>query len=61
MAISALAAEQNRAGVHMGTSEGALEVAIHRLRKRHRDLFRQGIAETHPSSDFWRLHRGVGR
>jgi RNA polymerase sigma factor (sigma-70 family) len=30
----------------MGTSEGALKVAIHRLRKRYRDLFRQEIAET---------------
>jgi RNA polymerase sigma-70 factor (ECF subfamily) len=30
----------------MGTSEGALKVAVHRLRKRYRDLFRQEIAET---------------
>jgi RNA polymerase sigma factor (sigma-70 family) len=30
----------------MGTSEGALKVAIHRLRKRYRDLFRQEVAET---------------
>jgi RNA polymerase sigma-70 factor (ECF subfamily) len=30
----------------MSTSEGALKVAIHRLRKRYRDLFRQEIAET---------------
>jgi RNA polymerase sigma-70 factor (ECF subfamily) len=30
----------------MGTSEGALKVAIHRLRKRYRDVFRQEIAET---------------
>jgi RNA polymerase sigma factor (sigma-70 family) len=28
------------------TSEGALKVAIHRLRKRYRDLFRQEIADT---------------
>jgi hypothetical protein len=28
----------------MNTSEGALKVAIHRLRKRYRDLFRQEIA-----------------
>ena len=27
-------------------SEGALKVAIHRLRKRYRELFRQEIAET---------------
>jgi RNA polymerase sigma-70 factor (ECF subfamily) len=30
----------------MNTSEGALKVAIHRLRKRYRELFRQEIAET---------------
>ena len=36
---SALAREMN-------TSEGALKVAIHRLRKRYRDLFRQEIADT---------------
>src|SRR4029078_8570035 len=28
------------------TSEGALKVAVHRLRKRYRELFRQEIAET---------------
>src|ERR1700691_2686521 len=38
-AYSALAREMN-------TSEGALKVAIHRLRKRYRDLFRQEIADT---------------
>jgi RNA polymerase sigma-70 factor (ECF subfamily) len=30
----------------MNTSEGALEVAIHRLRKRYRELFREEIADT---------------
>ena len=30
----------------MNTSEGALKVAIHRLRKRYRELFRQEIAST---------------
>jgi RNA polymerase sigma-70 factor (ECF subfamily) len=30
----------------MDTSEGALKVAIHRMRKRYRELFRQEIAET---------------
>jgi RNA polymerase sigma factor (sigma-70 family) len=30
----------------MNTSEGALKVAIHRLRKRYRDLLRQEIADT---------------
>lgn len=33
-------------GREMNTSEGALKVAIHRLRKRYRDLFRQEIADT---------------
>ena len=32
--------------LEMNTSEGALKVAIHRLRKRYRDLFRQEIADT---------------
>jgi RNA polymerase sigma factor (sigma-70 family) len=30
----------------MNTSEGSLKVAIHRLRKRYRELFRQEIADT---------------
>lgn len=30
----------------MNTSEGALKVAIHRLRKRYREIFRQEIADT---------------
>ena len=30
----------------MGISEGALNVAIHRLRKRYRDIFREEIADT---------------
>jgi hypothetical protein len=30
----------------MNTSEGALKVAIHRLRKRFRELLRQEIADT---------------
>jgi hypothetical protein len=46
----------------MNTSEGALKVAIHRLRKRYRELFRQEIADTvgRPprsgigNSGFWR-------
>ena len=45
----------------MNTSEGALKVAIHRLRKRYRELFRQEIADTvadpakwSPNSGFWR-------
>jgi len=32
--------------LEMNTSEGALKVAIHRLRKRYRELFRQEIADT---------------
>jgi hypothetical protein len=30
----------------MNTSEGALKVSVHRLRKRYRELFRQEIADT---------------
>jgi RNA polymerase sigma factor (sigma-70 family) len=30
----------------MNTSEGALKVAVHRLRKRYREIFRQEIADT---------------
>jgi hypothetical protein len=43
----------------MNTSEGALKVAIHRLRKRYRELFRQEIADGRippnwsPNSAFW--------
>jgi hypothetical protein len=32
--------------LEMNTSEGALKVAIQRLRKRYRELFRQEIADT---------------
>jgi len=32
--------------LEMNTSEGALKVAIHRLRKRYRELFRREIADT---------------
>ncbi len=32
--------------LEMNTSEGALKVSIHRLRKRYRELFRQEIADT---------------
>jgi RNA polymerase sigma factor (sigma-70 family) len=32
--------------LEMNTSEGALKVAIHRIRKRYRELFRQEIADT---------------
>ena len=32
--------------LEINTSEGALKVAIHRLRKRYRELFRQEIADT---------------
>jgi RNA polymerase sigma-70 factor (ECF subfamily) len=32
--------------IEMKTSEGALKVAIHRLRKRYRELLRQEIADT---------------
>jgi RNA polymerase sigma-70 factor (ECF subfamily) len=36
----------DRLAREMNTSEGALKVAIHRLRKRYRELFRQEIADT---------------
>jgi hypothetical protein len=49
-------------GRGMNTSDGAIKVAIHRLRKRYRELFRQEIADTvpipqkwSPNSGFWRL------
>jgi predicted DNA-binding protein (UPF0278 family) len=32
--------------IEMKTSEGALKVAVHRLRKRYRELLRQEIADT---------------
>jgi hypothetical protein len=32
--------------LEINTAEGALKVAIHRLRKRYRELFRQEIADT---------------
>ena len=32
--------------VEMGTTEGALKVSIHRMRKRYRELFRSQIAAT---------------
>jgi len=35
-----------RLAQEMNTSEGALKVAIHRFRKRYRELFRQEIADT---------------
>src|SRR5438045_496168 len=35
----------------MKTSEGALKVAVHRLRKRYREIFRQEIADTVTDQD----------
>jgi len=34
------------AAARLGMTEGALKVAVHRLRQRYRDLLRAGIAET---------------
>lgn len=34
------------AAAELGLSEGALRVAVHRLRKRYRELFREEIAHT---------------
>jgi len=45
-AASYQAARAVYAGADLRAALGALKVAIHRLRKRYRDLFRQEIAET---------------
>jgi DNA-directed RNA polymerase specialized sigma24 family protein len=45
-ALSVLDRVVERLAREMNTSEGALKVAIHRLRKRYRELFRQEIADT---------------
>jgi RNA polymerase sigma-70 factor (ECF subfamily) len=37
---------RNEIAAHLGMSEGAVKVAIHRLRRRYRDLLRVAIAET---------------
>ena len=39
------------AGVELGMSEGAVKVAVHRLRKRYRETLRAEIAETVTSED----------
>ena len=33
-------------GAQLGLSEAAVKVAVHRLRRRHRDLLREEIAQT---------------
>ena len=45
----------------MNTSEGALKVAIHRLRKRYRELFRQEIADTVVDPPMWNPSSGISR
>ncbi len=34
------------AGVELGLSEGAVKVAVHRMRRRFRDLLRERVAQT---------------
>jgi hypothetical protein len=45
----------------MGTSDGALKVAIHRLRKRYRDLFRMKSRRRWPIRQMWNLNSGISR
>jgi RNA polymerase sigma-70 factor (ECF subfamily) len=40
------ALSQAEAGRHLGMSEGAVKVAVHRLRKRFREVIRAGIGQT---------------
>ena len=47
----AAALSQAAAAVALGMSEGAVKVAIHRLRKRFRELVRAEVAQTVPASD----------
>lgn len=48
--IGEAAGSQNEAARQMGMSEGAVKVAIHRLRKRFRGIVRDEIAQTVPST-----------
>ena len=34
------------AGAELGMTEGAVKVAVHRLRRRYRDLLREQVAQT---------------
>ncbi len=45
------AAAYREAAVRLGTTEGAVKVAVHRLRKRYRELLRDEIAQTVASQD----------
>src|SRR5262245_11419952 len=52
MLTGALPAEENaELASQLGVSEGALKVAVHRLRRRYRDLLKQEIADTVADSD----------
>ena len=44
------ALSQAEAATRLGMSEGAVKVAIHRLRKRYRELVRAEVAQTVPES-----------
>jgi DNA-directed RNA polymerase specialized sigma24 family protein len=42
----------SEAGAYLGMSEGAVKVAVHRLRRRYRELLREEVAQTvHTASD----------
>ena len=45
-----LALSQAEAGTRLGMSEGEVKVAIHRLRKRYRELVRAEVAQTVPET-----------
>jgi RNA polymerase sigma-70 factor (ECF subfamily) len=49
----ALTGQEDRAGIAalMGMSDGALKVAIHRLRKRYREILRRLVADTVPTAE----------
>lgn len=48
--VGAVAPAQSEVASRLGWSEGALKVAVHRLRKRFRELVRSEIAQTVPAS-----------
>ena len=42
---------QSEAAVRLGINEGAVKVAVHRLRKRFREVVRAEVAQTVPAGD----------
>ena len=51
LTVSENAAAYREAAVRLGMTEGAVKVAVHRLRKRYRELLRDEIAHTVASQD----------